>query len=139
MEELLARSDIVTLHCPGGAANRHLIGREQFTAMKPGAVLINVARGELVVEQDLVDALTSGQLSGAGLDVYAEEPLRPGSPLRDLDNVVLTPHSAGSLLDDVAVLARHSFDNMQSFIVGRGIRPADLVVVPERPRAQGEV
>jgi phosphoglycerate dehydrogenase-like enzyme len=116
-----------------------LIGREQFTAMKPGAVLINVARGELVVEQDLVDALTSGQLSGAGLDVYAEEPLRPGSPLRDLDNVVLTPHSAGSLLDDVAVLARHSFDNMQSFIVGRGIRPADLVVVPERPRAQGEV
>jgi phosphoglycerate dehydrogenase-like enzyme len=113
-----------------------MIGRAQLAAMKPGAVLINAARGELVVEPDLVDALKSGQLSGAGLDVYAEEPLRPGSPLRDLDNVVLTPHSAGSLMDDIADMARHSFDNMRAFLAGRSIRAADLIVVPERSRAQ---
>lgn len=134
MQELLARSDVVSLHCPGGASNRHLIGRAELAAMKPGAVLINVARGELVAEQDLVDALASGHLSGAGLDVFAEEPLRPGSPLRDLDNVVLTPHSAGSLMEDVAIMARHSFDNMLAFLAGRSIRAADLVVAPERPR-----
>jgi D-3-phosphoglycerate dehydrogenase len=136
LTELLARSDVVSLHCPGGAANRHLIGRAELAAMKPGAVLINAARGELIVEQDLVDALASGQLSGAGLDVYAEEPLRPGSPLRDLDNVVLTPHSAGSLMDDIAIMARHAFDNMLAFLAGTSIRAADLIVVPERPRAQ---
>lgn len=136
LEELLARSDIVSLHCPGGAANRHMIGRAQLAAMQPGAVLINVARGELVVEQDLVDALTSGKLSGAGLDVFSEEPLRPASPLRGLDNVVLTPHSAGSLMDDIAIMARHSFDNMLAFLAGGSIRAADRIVVPERPRAQ---
>ncbi|MBL8702151.1 MAG: 2-hydroxyacid dehydrogenase [Alphaproteobacteria bacterium] len=134
LAELLARSDVVSLHCPGGARNRHMIGAAQLAAMKPGAVLINVARGELVVEADLVDALRGGRLSGAGLDVFAEEPLRPDSPLRALDSVVLTPHSAGSLMEDVAIMGRHSFANMLDFLAGRPIRPADLVVAPERPR-----
>jgi len=134
LDELLGRSDVVSLHCPGGQANRGLIGRAQLARMKRGAVLINVARGELVVEDDLVDALRSGQLSGAGLDVFAEEPLRPGSALRDLDSVVLTPHSAGSLMDDIAIMARHSFDNMLAFLAGTSIREADRIVIPERPR-----
>lgn len=134
LDELLARSDVVSLHCPGGAQNRHMIGGTQLSKMKRGAVLINVARGELVVEPDLVEALQSGQLSGAGLDVFAEEPLRPESPLRGLDSVVLTPHSAGSLMDDIAIMARHSFDNIQAFLAGQDIRAADRIVVPERPR-----
>ena len=134
LDELYARSDVVTLHCPGGAQNRHMIGRDAFDRMKPGAVFINVARGDLVVEQDLVDALTNGKLSGAGLDVFSEEPLRPDSPLRRLDNVVLTPHSAGGVMDDVAILAAHSFENIRAFFDGERIRPADLIVEPERPR-----
>ncbi len=134
LPELLARSDIVSLHCPGGAENRHMIGSAELAAMKPGAVLINVARGELVVEDDLVAALESGHLSGAGLDVFAEEPLRPGSRLRGLDNVVLTPHAAGSLMDDVPLMAGHAFENMLAFLEGRRIRAADRVVDPERPR-----
>jgi D-3-phosphoglycerate dehydrogenase len=130
LPELLSRSDIVTLHCPGGSANRHLIGRAEIEAMKPGAVLINVARGELVVEEELVRALQNGHLSGAGLDVFAEEPLPVGSPLRVLDNVVLTPHSAGSLMEDVALMARHAFENMLCFSRGESIRPADLISAP---------
>lgn len=134
LDELYAQSDVVTLHCPGGAANRGMIDKTALTQMKRGAVLINVARGELVVEDDLVAALESGQLSAAGLDVFAEEPLQPGSALRGLENAVLTPHSAGSLVDDIAIMAGHSFENMLAFQRGERIRAADLVVDPEQPR-----
>jgi phosphoglycerate dehydrogenase-like enzyme len=134
LDELYAQSDVVTLHCPGGAANGGMIDKVAIAKMKRGAVLINVARGELVVEEDLVAALEGGQLSAAGLDVFAEEPLRPGSGLRGLDNVVLTPHSAGSLVDDIAIMAGHSFENMLAFQRGERIRAADLVVDPEDPR-----
>jgi phosphoglycerate dehydrogenase-like enzyme len=132
LDELLSRSDIVSLHCPGGAANRRMIDRPRLAAMKPGAVLVNVARGELVAEEDLVDALASGHLAGAGLDVFAEEPLPPGSPLRELPNVVLTPHSAGSPMEDVAIMARHAFGNIEAFLAGRQLRPADVIVPPAR-------
>src|SRR5690606_13784350 len=134
---LLARSDVVTLHCPGGAANRHMIGHAQIAAMKRGAVLVNVARGDLVVEEALVDALERNHLSAAGLDVFAEEPLRAGSTLRRLDNVVLTPHSAGSLMDDVAPMGRHAFENIQRFLRGKAIRSSDVIVAPAQPRAAG--
>ena len=133
-EQLLAESDVVTLHCPGGAANRHMIDKGAIAKMKRGAVLINTARGELIVEDDMVDALQSGQLSGAGLDVFAQEPLRPESRLRALDNVVLTPHAAGSVMDDVGLMARHAFENIQCFLRGEPIRPADLIVDPKAPR-----
>jgi D-3-phosphoglycerate dehydrogenase len=133
--ELLAASDIVTLHCPGGEATRNLIDRAAIARMKAGAVLINAARGSLVVEQDLVDALLEGQLSGAGLDVFAEEPLRPGSPLRALENVVLTPHSAGMVMDDIGPMARHAFTNIARFLNGEAIAEADLVVAPPSLRA----
>jgi phosphoglycerate dehydrogenase-like enzyme len=134
LDELYARSDVVTLHCPGGAQNRHMIDRRSFAQMKPGAVFINVARGELVVEQDLVDALTTGKLSGAGLDVFSEEPLRADSPLRALDNVVLTPHCAGSVMDDIAAMAFRSFDNIRAFFAGEPIRATDRIVDPATPR-----
>jgi phosphoglycerate dehydrogenase-like enzyme len=127
-EQLLAESDVITLHCPGGGANRDLINKDTLARMKPGAVLINTARGNLVVEDDLVDALESGHLSGAGLDVFAEEPLRPQSRLRGLQNVVLTPHAAGSIMDDIALMAGHAFENIMAFLRGDPIRPADLIV-----------
>ncbi len=133
-DELLARSDIVSLHMPGGQANRHMIDRSALALMKPGAVLINVSRGDLVAEDDLVEALRNGHLSGAGLDVFAEEPLRAGSALRSFDNVVLTPHSAGSVLDDIATMAGHSFRNMLRFQHGESLPAADVVVDPKHPR-----
>ena len=135
LDELLGLSDIVTLHCPGGEETRDLIDRRAIARMKPGAVLINAARGSLVAELDLVQALREGRLSGAGLDVYAEEPLRPGSPLRALDNVVLTPHTAGMVMDDIGPMARHAFANVARFLGGEAIPAADLVVAPRRLRA----
>ncbi len=133
-DRLLAESDVVTLHCPGGGANTGLINKNTIAKMKPGAALINTARGNLIVEDDLVDALLSGRLSGAGLDVFAEEPLRAGSRLRRLDNAVLTPHSAGSIIDDVGLMAGHAFENIQSFLRGAPIRAADVIVTPARPK-----
>ncbi len=134
LEQLLAESDILTLHCPGGAANRHILNAETIGRMKPGAFVINAARGELIDEPALVAALESGHLLGAGLDTFEIEPLDASSPLRRLDNVVLTPHSAGSVLDHVAVMAAHAFANMAGFLRGVAICPADLVVDPSQPR-----
>ncbi len=134
MDELLASSDIVTLHCPGGPANRHLLDQRAIKAMKPSSIVVNAARGELIDENALIDALSSGHLLGAGLDTFELEPLQPGSKLRLLDNVVLTPHAAGSVLDHVEPMAVHAFDNMMRMLRGELPPPADLVVCPSRPR-----
>jgi phosphoglycerate dehydrogenase-like enzyme len=133
-DTLLAESDILTLHCPGGPANRHLIDEASLARMKAGAILINTARGELVQEDALVAALMSGRLAGAGLDTFDPEPLAAGSPLRRLPLVVLTPHSAGSVPDDVGPMAVHSFANMQRLLRGEAFPDADIVVAPARPR-----
>jgi D-3-phosphoglycerate dehydrogenase len=95
LEDLLRRSDYVSLNCPATAETCDLMGARELALMKPTAILINTARGTLVDEEALVEALRSGGIAGAGLDVFAEEPLPAGSPLRHLDNVVLTPHTAG--------------------------------------------
>lgn len=92
--ELLARSDVLSLHVPLIDSTRNVIDRAALSAMKEGAVLVNVSRGGLIDEEALVDALRSGHLFGAGLDAFAHEPLEPGSALRELDSVILTPHAA---------------------------------------------
>ena len=94
LPELLAAADIVSLHLPLVADTARLIDRAALARMKPGAILVNTARGGLVDEPALVEALTSGHLRAAGLDVFAEEPLPVDSPLVGLDNVVLMPHVA---------------------------------------------
>lgn len=96
LDELLALSDFVSLHCPLNDATRGLCNAAFLAKMKPGSVLINTARGGLVVEADLVAALRSGHLAGAGLDVFEQEPISPTNPLLTLDNVVLSPHIAGT-------------------------------------------
>ena len=93
-DELLAEADIVSLHVPLTAETQGLIGRAALAAMRPGAILINTARGGLVDEAALVGALTSGRLRGAGLDVFAEEPVDPANPLLSLPTVVAAPHMA---------------------------------------------
>ncbi len=92
---LAPRADWLILACPLTDRTRQLVDRRTFAAIKPGARLINVARGEVVVEGDLIQALQQGVLSGAYLDVFEHEPLRKESPLWALDNVMITPHSAG--------------------------------------------
>lgn len=92
----LARADIVTLHCPLRAETRHLMNEAAFAALKPGAMLINTARGGVVDEAALVAALRSGRLAAAGLDVLETEPPAPDNPLLAMPNVILSPHSAAS-------------------------------------------
>lgn len=131
-EQLLAESDYLSLHVPLGPETRNLFDHRTLARMKPGAVLINTSRGKLVCEADLVEALRRGHLAGAALDVFEQEPLSPDSPLRQLPNVVLTPHAAGvdeqSLVDmarsaaeAIAALRRGEWPNEK--IVNPGVRP----------------
>ena len=94
LETLLAQSDVVSLHLTLNDETRNFLSRERITAMRRGAILVNTARGELVDERALIDALQSGRLRHAGLDVFAVEPLPPGHPLTRLPNVTLSAHSA---------------------------------------------
>lgn len=95
-ERLLAESDAITVHCGVSAENRGLFSKDVFAKMKAGAYFINSARGELVVEEDLVDALRSGHLAGAAIDVTRQEPIPPNSCLVGAPNLIVTPHIAGS-------------------------------------------
>jgi phosphoglycerate dehydrogenase-like enzyme len=95
METLLRLSDVVTLHCSLNVQTRHMIGRREFNFMKPGAFLINTARGPIVDESALIEALQTKKIAGAGLDVFEKEPLPKENPLRKMENVILTPHTAG--------------------------------------------
>jgi D-3-phosphoglycerate dehydrogenase len=105
LEALLSRSDVVSVHAPLTAETRGLIGAAAFAAMKPGAILINTSRGKVVDEQALVEALRSGRLAGAGLDVLWTEPPARDHPLFAMDNVVLTPHSASTTIEAIEELA----------------------------------
>ena len=96
LEKLLADSDYLSLHCPLNDETCGIMNGDAFARMKRGSVLINTARGKLVVESDLLEAILSGHLRGAGLDVFEEEPPSPNNPLFELDNVVVSPHMAGN-------------------------------------------
>jgi D-3-phosphoglycerate dehydrogenase len=96
LPELLLRSDIVTVHTPLTTQTQHLIGRAQLEAMKPGSFVLNVARGGIVDEQALADALIGGHVAGAAIDVYSAEPMGSDNPLRTAPNLVLTPHLGAS-------------------------------------------
>ena len=93
-EELLERSDYVSVQLPSNAETRNMLDAAAFGRMKPGAVLINVSRAEILDRAALIEALESGHLGGAGLDVFWEEPAAPDDPLTRFPNVVITPHTA---------------------------------------------
>ncbi len=118
LDELLRRSDVVSLHLKLTEQSRHLIGKDELSRMKPGSVLINVGRGALVDEEALAEALMSGCLSGAGIDVFQVEPLPPGHPLRSCDQVVLTPHCADMTPEGVELLNEGVVDNVVAFLQG---------------------
>jgi phosphoglycerate dehydrogenase-like enzyme len=124
LEKLLRESDIVTIHCPLNQQTRGMIGAKEFALMKPGAILINTARGPIVAEAALLDALGSGRLGGAGLDVYDEEPLAMGHPIRSFDNVVLLPHRGYATVEILSERYQHAMENILSFLDGK---PANLL------------
>ncbi len=125
LETLLRESDFVTIHLPLLAATHHLIGAEQLALMRPGAYLVNTARGPLVDEQALYAALTARQIAGAGVDVFEAEPLAPDSPLRELDNVILTPHNAGGTHEATERSGEMAADSIVRVL--RGERPRSCV------------
>jgi phosphoglycerate dehydrogenase-like enzyme len=126
-EELLRTSDVVSLHVPLSKETRHMMGSAQFAMMKPGAYLINTCRGPVVDEPAMIEALTSGTIAGAGLDVFDQEPPPPNNPLFALQNVILTAHFAGPTWDNQYTRFRNAFDNCQRVI--RGEKP--LWIIPE--------
>jgi phosphoglycerate dehydrogenase-like enzyme len=131
LDELLAQADFVSLHVPYGPATEKMIGREALARMKPGAFLVNTGRGGLVDEAALYEALKSGRLAGAGLDVYRYEPVPPDCPLLTLDTVVWAPHTSGG---EPAFLLREVEAVLTNVArVLRGESPVGLVT-PEKER-----
>ncbi len=122
LEELLRESDIVTLHVPCTDQTRGMIGKEQLALMKPTAVLINTARGPVVDNAALADALNAGQIAGAGLDVFDMEPPIPQDyPLLHAKNTVLTPHAAFATKEAMIARAHITFDNVTGYLDGKQI------------------
>lgn len=122
LDHLLATSDIVSLHTPLTEATRGLLDARRIAQTKPGAILINTARGEVVDEPALIQALTSGHLAAAGLDSFSEEPPK-SSPLWDLPNVILTPHVAGVTEDSKRAVSTVTAQNVLRILNGQSVDP----------------
>jgi lactate dehydrogenase-like 2-hydroxyacid dehydrogenase len=118
IEEVLEVADFVSLHMPGGHDNTHLINTAALARMKPTAFLINSARGDIVDQHALIEALRTGTIAGAGLDVYENEPTIP-TELRELDNAVLLPHLGSATLETRTAMGMLVLDNLQDFLQGR--------------------
>lgn len=124
VDEVLKVADFVSLHCPGGGENRHLINAERLAMMKKGAHLVNTARGDVVDEPALIEALKNGVIRGAGLDVFEAEPNVPAG-LRGLENVVLLPHLGSATEETRVAMGMKVVDNITAFFDGR--EPPDRV------------
>ena len=125
LPELLQRADIVSLHVPLTPLTRHLIGAEELGMMKQGALLINVARGGVVDEGELTEALREGRISGAALDVWESEPVHPENPLLQLENVITTPHVGAGTRDTLSRVLGMAFENIRR--VSQGGSPHHIV------------
>lgn len=138
LDDLLARADVVSLHCPLTSETRHLIDRPRIAMMKPGSIIINTARGEIIDEAALAEALRTGHLGGAGLDAVVNE--RPGgaSIFHDVDNVVLTPHIAGESIDNFSAKMERAFANAQLYVQGKPLPESDIVWVPTPTHGRGD-
>jgi glycerate dehydrogenase len=123
---VLRLSDVLSLHCPLTEETRDLIGADELSQMKRDALLINTARGGLINDRALVDALQSGKIGGAGIDVLRVEPPREGNPLLDADlpNLIVTPHNAWASKQAMQTLADQLIDNLEAFVRGE---PRNLV------------
>ena len=128
LAEVLAAADVVCLHCPLTEATRGMIDRAALSLMKPTAILVNMARGGVVVEADLVWALQTGVIHGAATDVFETEPADPANPLLALTNVVVTPHIAAGASDNFPNTIGQMFGNIARVARGEPVPESDLVV-----------
>jgi glycerate dehydrogenase len=121
LDELFARADVISLHSPLTPQTAGLVNRDRLMRMKPTAFLINTARGPLIVEADLADALTAGRLAGAAVDVVSVEPIRPNNPLLKAPNCLITPHIAWATADARRRLMDATIANIEAFLEGRPV------------------
>lgn len=125
LDTVLTDADVVSLHVPLTDETRHLVSAELIERMRPGAIVVNVSRGGLIDEGALADALRSGRLAGAGLDVFESEPLPASSALRDAPNLILTPHAAWKSRSSIAALQAGAVERARLLLTGEA--PRDLV------------
>jgi D-3-phosphoglycerate dehydrogenase len=121
LDELLKQADVVSLHLALSPETTKLIGREQLALMKPTAILVNTARGAVVDESALLEALEQKRIAAAGLDVFEAEPLPLGHPVTKLDNVVLSPHAGGMAYHGTMRGLEMSVENLEAFAAGNPI------------------
>jgi phosphoglycerate dehydrogenase-like enzyme len=124
-DDVFRQADVVSIHVRQSSDTVGLVRREHFAMMKPGALFINTARGAVVNEADLIEALRTNRIAGAALDVFEREPLPAGSPFRSLPNVVLTPHAAGVTPETTEAGLALAVENVFAFLAGR---PINVVV-----------
>jgi phosphoglycerate dehydrogenase-like enzyme len=122
LDELLPRADSVVITLPLTAETRGMFDRRRIGLLKQGAILVNIGRGPVVDEDALIDALRSGQLRGAALDVYATEPLPADSPLWELDNVILSPHTAAQSVHENERIVEVFAENLRRYLAGEELR-----------------
>ena len=121
LEEVLREADFISLHCPATPETRHLINRDRLSLMRPEAFLINTARGDVVDEAALVEALAGRRIAGAGLDVFEREP-QVTQALTTMDNIVLLPHLGSATTETRVAMGLRAFDNLQRFFAGQPLR-----------------
>ena len=121
LDSLLARSDVIVLHCPLFPETEGIINRENIARMKDGVIIINNSRGQLVVEQDLAEALNSGKVLAAGLDVVSTEPIRPDNPLLGAKNCLITPHISWAPRESRQRIMDASVENLRAFLAGKPV------------------
>jgi D-3-phosphoglycerate dehydrogenase len=136
LDALMREADIVSLHLPLMPQTKNIINAQRIAAMKKGAVLINCARGGLVDELALADALKTGRLFGAGVDAFSQEP-PVGNPLLALDNTVVTPHLAGATFDNFAGVVARSVENTKAALAGKPLPVDDVAVAPAAQQTSG--
>lgn len=123
LSELAQRSDFISVNCDLNPTSKHLVNQSLLAQMKPAAILINTARGPIVNEKDLVDALKSKKIAGAGLDVFEDEPIPSNSPLLKMDNVLLAPHNSNS---SPTAWENVHWNTIRNLLLGLDIDPGDL-------------
>jgi len=121
LDELLARSDVISMNLTLNDETRGFLGTAQFKRMKPGVIFVNTARGALVDETALIEALRSGHIRHAGLDVFHAEPLKPDHPLAQMDNVTLTAHAGFRTLEASETLIRRALDIVRGIVAGKAL------------------
>ena len=127
LDDLIKESDAISIHVPYNASTHHMFDAERIGQMKKDAVIVCTARGNLIDEDALYDALISNRIAGAGLDVFAQEPLPADSKLIGLDNVILTPHVASQTVGSLWAIYKKAIDIAADFFAGKAIEKADLL------------